>query len=78
MTFYDAVTVGERGQIVIPQAAREYFGIKPGSKLLVVGGGGPGALVLLKAEMVTVMLKGLIGLEKLLGGEENPAETQAP
>ena len=78
MTFYDAVTVGERGQVVIPQAAREYLGIRPGSKLLVMGGGGPGALLLLKSDMVTVLLKGLIerlgGVEKLLGSGENPPE----
>jgi len=34
---YGIVTVGERGQIVIPKEAREHFNIKPGDKLLVVG-----------------------------------------
>ena len=33
--FYGAVTVGERGQIVIPVDARKMFGIEPGQKLLV-------------------------------------------
>jgi AbrB family looped-hinge helix DNA binding protein len=70
MSFYDAVTVGERGQVVIPQAAREMLGLKPGSKLLVMGGGGPGALLLLKADMVAVLLRGIVerlgGLEKIL------------
>jgi AbrB family looped-hinge helix DNA binding protein len=33
--FYGAVTVGERGQIVIPAEARKTFGIEPGQKLLV-------------------------------------------
>ncbi len=70
MPFYDAVTVGERGQVVIPQAAREMLGIKPGSKLLVMGGGGPGALLLLKADTVTALLRGIVerlgGLEKIL------------
>jgi len=34
---YGTVTVGERGQIVIPKEAREHFGIKPGDKLIVAG-----------------------------------------
>ncbi len=32
----DMVTLGERGQVVIPQAMREAAGIKPGDKLMVV------------------------------------------
>ena len=31
------VTVGEKGQIVIPKQARELFGIKPGDMLLLLG-----------------------------------------
>ncbi len=31
------VTVGERGQIVIPKKAREYYKIKPHDKLIVLG-----------------------------------------
>ena len=34
---YGIVTMGERGQIVIPKEARDQFEIKPGEKLLVVG-----------------------------------------
>ena len=33
--FYGTVTVGERGQIVVPAQAREDFDINPGDKLLV-------------------------------------------
>ena len=32
----DMVTLGERGQVVIPQAMREQLGLKPGDKLMVV------------------------------------------
>jgi len=32
---YGVVTVGERGQIVIPKEARDHFDIKPGDKLVV-------------------------------------------
>ncbi|MEQ4722942.1 AbrB/MazE/SpoVT family DNA-binding domain-containing protein [Nonomuraea sp. B19D2] len=35
--FYGAVTVSERGQIVIPAQARRDLGIAPGDKLLVLG-----------------------------------------
>ena len=36
--FYAAVTLGERGQIVIPQEAREELKLTPGEKLLVFQG----------------------------------------
>jgi AbrB family looped-hinge helix DNA binding protein len=35
--FYGAITVSERGQIVIPADARRDFGINTGDKLLVFG-----------------------------------------
>lgn len=31
------VTVGEKGQIVIPKQAREVFGIRPGDNLVILG-----------------------------------------
>lgn len=31
------VTVGEKGQFVIPKQAREIFGIKPGDNLILLG-----------------------------------------
>ena len=31
------VSVGEKGQIVIPKQAREIFGIKPGDTLILLG-----------------------------------------
>ncbi|MCW5941202.1 MAG: AbrB/MazE/SpoVT family DNA-binding domain-containing protein [Fimbriimonadaceae bacterium] len=34
--FYGSVTVGERGQIVIPADARTELGFQPGDKLLVM------------------------------------------
>ena len=47
--FYGAAVVGERGQIVIPKEAREHFALKPGDKLVVMGRGDQG-IVLLKAD----------------------------
>ncbi len=55
--FYGAVTVGERGQVVIPQAAREALGIKPGDKILVLGGPmGNQGLMMIKAEAIGEVL----------------------
>lgn len=36
-TFYGSVTVGERGQVVIPAQARRDHGIEAGDKLIVLG-----------------------------------------
>jgi len=35
--YYWTVTVGEKGQIVIPKQARDLFDIKPGDTVLVLG-----------------------------------------
>jgi len=53
--FYGAVTVSERGQIVIPARARRDLDIEVGEKLLVVGGPG-GALLLVRASVVGRMV----------------------
>ncbi len=50
-SFYGVVAVGQRGQVVIPKQARDELGIKPGDKLLVLGGSGRG-VVLVKAEQM--------------------------
>lgn len=35
--FFGLVTVGEKGQIVIPKKARDVFNIKPGDQLMILG-----------------------------------------
>ena len=47
--FFGVVTVGEKGQIVIPAKARKLFGITPGSLLVVLGDEAQG-LALVKSE----------------------------
>jgi AbrB family looped-hinge helix DNA binding protein len=47
--FYGVVTVGERGQIAIPREARTALDIRPHEKLVIVGMGPAGALMILKA-----------------------------
>ncbi|MBQ1365857.1 MAG: helix-turn-helix domain-containing protein [Clostridia bacterium] len=39
---FGVVTVGDKGQIVIPVRARRIFGIKPGDQLMVLGEDGKG------------------------------------
>ncbi|MFI6866599.1 AbrB/MazE/SpoVT family DNA-binding domain-containing protein [Nocardia sp. NPDC050406] len=60
--FYGAVTVSERGQVVIPAQARRDHGIEPGDKLLVLGDPEQG-LALMKLE---VLLRNLQGSSELL------------
>lgn len=49
--FYGAVTVSERGQVVLPAVARRDLGINPGDKLLVLGDPEHG-IALMKIELV--------------------------
>lgn len=46
---FGLVTVGDKGQIVIPAKARKIFGISPGDQLVVLGDEGQG-LAVLKAD----------------------------
>ncbi|MGE5548971.1 MAG: AbrB/MazE/SpoVT family DNA-binding domain-containing protein [Bacteroidota bacterium] len=78
--FYGAVTVGERGQVVIPQAARETLGIKPGDKILVLGGPmGQHGLMMIKAEAVSELLAKFTArvssLERLIKMDSEQKET---
>lgn len=68
--FYGAVTVGERGQVVIPAAARKRFDIEPGDKLLIMGDPGKRSLMLCKMdalrEFMTIFQEGLARVESEL------------
>lgn len=59
--FYGAVTVSERGQIVIPAEARRDFGIKAGDKLLVFGDLQQG-LAFTTVELMSRTMSGALGL----------------
>ncbi|MBN1313716.1 MAG: AbrB/MazE/SpoVT family DNA-binding domain-containing protein [Anaerolineae bacterium] len=59
--FYGAVTVSERGQIVIPAEARRDFGIEVGDKLLVLGNLDEG-IALAKASVLIDSLSNLTSL----------------
>ena len=42
---FGTARVGERGQIVIPQEARRFYGISPGDTLLILGNESSGLVV---------------------------------
>ena len=78
---YGSVTVGERGQVVIPVEARKEYGLEPGAKLLVFSGLHPSTLVLARAEAITESLSGVIAhlaqLENMLrtdAGQPGPTD----
>ena len=59
--FYGAVTVSERGQIVIPASARRDFDIQIGDKLLVLGNLDQG-LALIKASTLLEKQPGFMAI----------------
>jgi len=64
--FYGAVTVSERGQIVIPAEARRDLCIEIGDKLLVLGDLEKG-LALMKASVLLSIAPEVNGLLQMLG-----------
>ena len=55
--FYDVVTVGERGQVVIPSNARKALGIQPGDKLLALEGPMGSSIVFMRLSSMDAMLE---------------------
>lgn len=53
--FFGSVTVGERGQIVIPKKARETFKIEVGDQLLVLGEEGSGLALVHQRDVMNFM-----------------------
>ena len=82
--FFGAVTVGERGQVVIPAEARKRFDIAPGDKLLIMGDPGRRSLMLCKMdtlrEFMTVFQEGLARVESDLsrGGGSSSSGNSTP
>lgn len=78
--FMGAVTVGERGQVVIPAEARERLDIKPGDKLLVFAHPAGWGVAFVKFEKLQAaqadlqrVLMELGDLEPAIGAEEENA-----
>lgn len=68
--FYDSVTVGERGQVVIPARARRDLGIKHKDKLIVLRAMGKMGIVLIHTKHMShifdKMTKHIGKIKKLL------------
>jgi len=68
--FYDSVTVGERGQVVIPAKARKDLGIKHKDKLIVLRAMGKMGIVLIHTKhmshLFNKMTKHMSTIKKLL------------
>lgn len=68
--FYDTVTVGERGQVVIPAKARKDMGIKHKDKLIVLRAMGKMGIVLIHTKHMShifeKMTKHMGEIKKLL------------
>jgi AbrB family looped-hinge helix DNA binding protein len=77
-SFMGSVTVGERGQVVIPAAARERCGIEPGDKLLSFVHTSGGGVMLIKVDALSQMADELRRLElAAAAGTGNGAATDA-
>jgi len=72
--FYGTVTVGERGQVVIPAQARKQQGLEPGEKLLVFRHPHARGVMLARLEDVQAILAELKQLHELIleGQEARP------
>ncbi|MBN1428024.1 MAG: AbrB/MazE/SpoVT family DNA-binding domain-containing protein [Anaerolineae bacterium] len=71
--FYGAVTVSERGQIVIPVEARRDFGIGVGDKLLVFGDLEQG-IAMAKASMLIKNTGDFLSMLQSTGDQDNEDE----
>ena len=57
---FGTVTVGDRGQIVIPKKARDVFQINPGDSLMILGDESLGGIAMLKTEFFLQSIEPLI------------------
>ncbi|MCI8610274.1 MAG: helix-turn-helix domain-containing protein [Firmicutes bacterium] len=60
---FGLVTVGERGQIVLPKKARDIFHIRPGEKLLVLGDENQG-IAIVKGDVIENFARYVMKMEQ--------------
>lgn len=66
---FGAAKVGDRGQIVIPQEARRFFGISPGDTLLILGNERSG-IVVTKPEVLHELANEILGNQEENDGNQ--------
>ncbi len=75
--FVGAVTVGERGQVVIPAEAREQMSLEPGDKLLVFLHPSGQLVSLCKVTMIEQVVRALSRLQAMMNAEaDDDSEAQ--
>ncbi len=70
MDFYGSVTLGERGQIVLPSKLRRELGLKAGDKILVMCGPEKKIIHLMRADMLAEMFDEWETLRKRINEKE--------
>ncbi len=70
---FGTVTVGDKGQIVIPKKAREIFSISPGDRILVLGDESQGIALLKEKDMLNLLRQ---TLKEMRGGKEDGTENE--
>lgn len=75
--FYGSVTVGERGQIVIPSEARAELGIEPGDKILVMRHPIYRGLMVAKIDALKEFVDEFARSVEILDGAQEAAEVKA-
>ena len=77
--FYGTVTVGERGQIVIPAEARSEYEISAGEKLLIFGQPHHAGLMVVKmsgmSEFIEIMKRALALAESAVSEQDSSEES---
>ena len=65
--FFGMVTVGSKGQIVIPKRARDVFGISPGDALMLVGDETQGLAIITNRDVSRL-------IEQIMGGKADGSD----
>lgn len=69
---FGAVTLGERGQLVIPKKARDIFHFSPGDSLMILGDETLGGIAILKTELFLRSIEPLLdAVSRPMKGETN-------
>jgi len=69
--FYGSVTVGERGQVVIPAKARRDYGIECGDQLLIMGHPTKNGLMIAKVDAIRAFLSKMIDDLKFIESQQS-------
>lgn len=79
---FGTVRMGEKGQIVIPKAARDLFGLKAGSSVLVLGDEASGIALITDtalSNLITMAMNGTISPDMNMAGiDQNSTISEIP